>query len=266
MINYFAITSSRLEAERYQSLTATERLYLEYIISEYSLRGPFYKSDLEVAMTLGLSEDKVRRARRRVGRPTTKAIEAAQQAGKDLSSGLGWVLYEPGWKRGREALATRYIDVPAATVLGGDFFASVHRFTFEGLLYEVRRKTIKHQDVIVWLVLAYLFWRFRGKRQDHDFFVMKDELRSLSGVAAAEASVQRLHDIWAFPEGRHLFEHTDQHRRIVFTKWIWLADPSEDENARQLHEQYRVDIARRVKEAKNPTPQRRQPPAKAAVR
>lgn len=267
MINWYAITSTRLEHPEYQALTTAERLYTEYIISEYSLRGPFYKSDLEVAMTLGLSVDKVRHARRWVGKPTKNAVDkTAKCAGKDLSTGLGWVIYEPGWKRGHEALATRYIDVPVATWPEGAFFASVPRFTFESLLHEVRLKTLKHQDVVVWLVLSYLFWRFRGAKKNHDFFVMKDELRSLCGVAAAEASVQRLHDIWAFTDGSHLFEYTDQHRRMDFTKWVWLADPSEDENARQIHEQHRADIAQRVKEAKNPTPQRRKPPAKTVSR
>ena len=70
MINWWPVTTSRLEDPDYQHLTPAERLYLEYIIGEYSLRGPFTESDLEIAVTLDLSEDKVRRARRRVGRAT----------------------------------------------------------------------------------------------------------------------------------------------------------------------------------------------------
>ena len=110
MVNWWPVTASRLEDPEYQPLTSTERLYLEYIIGEFRLRGPFYKSDLEVAVILGISEDKVRRARRGVGRPTASDVARAKGfTGRSLSSGLGWVVYSPGWKNDETVMATRYV-------------------------------------------------------------------------------------------------------------------------------------------------------------
>lgn len=181
MINWWPITASRLENPDYQRLTPAERLYLEYIISEYSLRGPFTESDLEIAVTLGLSEDKVRRARRRVGRATDYILKMASVVyGRSLATGLGWIVYSPGWRSGTQNLATKYVDAPIATVPKGDFFASVPRYTFEVLLALVRGKKLIHADVIVWLVLSYMYWRCRGKREDHCFFITKRELSQLS--------------------------------------------------------------------------------------
>lgn len=266
MIGWFPVSDALLNDPAYQGLTTAEQLYLWYIVSEYSLRGPFYKSDLEIAVTLALSEDKVRRARRIVGSPTDRAMSmSAQLARKTLSSGLGWVVYTPGWKRGRDALATQYIDVPVATVPEGVFFAKVHRFTLESLLNLVRAKILTHQDVIVWLVLSYLYWRYRGKCDDHRFHVGKEELRALSGVVGAPSCVRRLHDKYRFTDGARLFDYSDQHQRIVFNNWTWCSDPSENDVSLKNHDRYRRDIAERVRKAKAPTPKRK-PRTRAGVR
>ena len=247
MINWWPVTASRLENPDYQHLTPAERLYLEYIISEYSLRGPFTESDLEIAVTLGLSEDKVRRARRRVGRATDYILKMASVVyGRPLATGLGWIVYSPGWRSGTQNLATKYVDVSMATVPKGDFFASVPRFTFESLLALVRRKQLTHADVVVWLVLSYMYWRCRGKREDHRFFITKRELSQLSGVPNASACVEHLHKQYCFKGGDHLFEYMDQGPRLVVSEWAWSADPQEDKTNAEHLKVFREEIAKAV--------------------
>ena len=247
MINWWPIRASRLENPDYQRLTSAERLYLEYIISEYSLRGPFCRSDLEIAVTLGLSEDKVRRARRRVGRATNDSLRLASELHcRPLAIGIGWVMYAPGWQKGNQNFATQYVDVPIATVQKGDFFASVPRFTFDFLLALVRRKKLTHADVVVWLVLFYKYWRCRGKREDHRFFITKRELSQLSGVPNASACVEHLYKQYCFKSGGHLFEYMDQGPRLVVSEWTWNADPQEDKTSAENLKVLREEIAETV--------------------
>jgi len=247
MINWWPVTASRLENPKYQSLTAAERLYVEYIISEYSLRGPFCRSDLEIAVTLGLSEDKVRRARRRVGRATDDILRMASEVHcRPLAAGIGWVMYVVGWQKGNQNFATRYVDVPIATVQEGDFFASIPRFSFEVLLALVRRKKLTHADVVVWLALFYKYWRCRGKREDHRFFITKRELSQLSGVPNASACVEHLHKQHCFKGGDHLFEYMDQGPRLVVSEWKWCADPQEDKTNAEHLKVFREEVAKAV--------------------
>jgi hypothetical protein len=251
MTNWWPMTASRLADPAYQSLTTAERLYLEYVISSYSLRGSFYQSDLEIAVTLGLSEDKVRRARRKVGRPTMSAcVRAASLSGKELSAGLGWIVYGPGWKDRTTNMATQYIDVPIAKVERGDFFASVPRHTFEVLLSMVRRKVLTHADIAVWLVLAYKYWRCRGKREDQRFFITKKELIQLSGIANASTCIPHLYRHFSFAGGEHLFEYSDRYHRFEFSKWSTCTDPSENDQAANVQQALRDDISRRAAEDK----------------
>jgi hypothetical protein len=72
-------------------------------------------------------------------------------------------IYTPGWKNGKRSLATKCLDVPIATVKQGDPYAHIPRYMFEVMLGEVRAKRLTHADV-VWLVLSYKYWRWRGKQ------------------------------------------------------------------------------------------------------
>jgi hypothetical protein len=251
MINWWPITASRLEDPKYQALTPADRLYVEYTISSFSQRGSYFESDQEVAVTLGLSEDKIRRTRRRVGRPSKQALTiASRSGGHTLGAGFGWVIYTPGLIAGGRNLATRYVNVPILKVPKGEYFAPVHRFTFEALLAQVRSRQLTHADVVVWLVLAYKHSRCRGKREYHSFFITKRELVTLSGIANAPACVNHLYGGFLFTSGHHLFEYSDQGQRLVFSMWALCADPSKDEGSARLLESWRQDIARRVREKK----------------
>lgn len=255
MRNWFPLTASRMESVACQKLTAAERLYLEYIVSEFSRRGPFYQSDLEIAVTLGMSEIKVRQARRKVGiEPDSVRLLTAQRRGVEVSGGYGWIVYEHGWKRGAQSQATKYLDAPMAERKKGDWFASVPRYTFEVLLSAVRAKKLSHADVVVWLVLSYKYWRCRGNEADHPFFVTKKELGRLSGVVSAADSVRHLHQVYDYEDEQgkhhHLFEFSDQYQRLTFENWGWFLDPSESETCARLESEARQSVATKVSQMK----------------
>lgn len=247
MKNWWPITTSRLEDPKYQSLTPADRLFLEYTISSFSQRGSYFESDQEVAVTLGLSEDKIRRARRRVGRPSEDALRNPSRfKGQRLCAGFGWIIYTPGSISGRRHLATRYLNVPILKVPKGQYFACIHRFTLLTLLAEIRKRRLTHADVVVWLVLAYKYWRCRGKRENHSFFITKRELVALSGIANAPARVDHLQKSFQFSSGHHLFEYSDEGQRLVFSQWALCAQPTEDQGSARLLESWRQEIAERV--------------------
>jgi hypothetical protein len=247
MTNWWSLSTSRLEDPRYQALTAAERLYLEYTISSFSQHGSYFESDQEVAVTVGLSEDKIRRARRKVGRPSQDALRNPSRfKGQQLCAGFGWVIYTPGFISGHRHLATRYLNVPILKVPKGQYFACVHRFTFLTLLAEIRMRRLTHTDVVVWLALAYKYWRCRGKRENHSFFITKRELVALSGIANAPARVDHLHKSFQFSSGHHLFEYSDEGQRLVFTQWALCADPSKNESSAGILESWRREVAVRV--------------------
>jgi hypothetical protein len=79
MINWFPLPRSLMENPIFIMSTPLEKLYLLHIASELNLRGPFYKADLEAAVTLRASEDKIRRTRRSFMR-------------------LGWIQAKPGFR------------------------------------------------------------------------------------------------------------------------------------------------------------------------
>lgn len=254
MKNWFPLTASRMENVTYQKLTATERLYLEYVISEYARRGAFYQSDLEVAVTLGMSVDKVRQARRKVGtEPESVRLLTTRRRGVEAPGGYGWIIYKHGWKRGVHGLATQYLDVPMAEHRKGTWYASIPRFTFEALLIKVRGKRLTHADVVVWLALAYKFWRCRGNVEDHPFFITKKELVQLSGITSAAASVQHLYEAVTFTGDAHLFLFSDMYQRLTFEKWSWYGEPDESKSNAELQQNARQQVAAQVTQKKAAT-------------
>lgn len=217
---WWPLTTSRLLDPRYQLLTPRERLYVEYIASKYSRRGPFYESDLEVAITLGVSEVEVRHTRRKVGLAAERGHEkwvlsdAAQSGWRQA-----WIAYTAGWKQGAKVMATQYLDVPISTPVKHEFYAPVDTFTFEQLLALVRHKLLTHADVAVWLALSYHYRHSRGDKQNHQFYITKKRLRELSGVSNVVRSAEHLYESVSCLDGSHLFEWTDNCYRLVFSKW-----------------------------------------------
>jgi len=257
MKNWFPLTASRMENATYQKLTATERLYLEYIISEYSRRGSFYQSDLEIAVILGMSVDKIREARRKVGtEPESVRLLEQRRRGVECPGGYGWIVYKHGWKHGARCLATQYLDVPIAERKKGDWYAAIPRYTFESMLSEIRNKHLTHADVVVWLVLAYKFWRCKGKGNEEErrFFITKKELMQLSGIVSAAASVPRLYEAFeainAEGQPESLFYFTDQCQRFTFKQWTWFLDPNDNKSNAESQRAERQRVAAMLSEKK----------------
>lgn len=232
-MNWFPLPRGLMENPIFTMCTPAEKLFLLHVASEVNLRGPFYRADLEEAVILGLSEDKVRRARR-------------------AFMSMGWITAERGFQAGGRNLATRYSAVLGAARTDGDFFAPLHRYTFEALLHYIRSKRLTHADLVTYVYLTY--FKARCGREDDWFFITKNELRELTSLPSASLSVDHLHR--AFPEGSHLFEVHDEYHRLVFSKWAIFADPSENENNAKNAERYREEIAEALKARKHPVPKR----------
>ena len=213
------------------SLTVHERLFSLWAISEANRefsqgRAEFYKADLEVGVTLAMSEDKVRRARRKL-------------------SAEGWLEVVPGFRAKGRNLATRYQAVRWATPPKDGFFAPMHRHAFEALLACLRRGEFTHSDILTYALLTYLQRKY--DRDDcGDFFVAKGELREVTRILQAPESVGRLNEVFQFKGGAALFDFTDQHHRFHFHAWRGFTDPAEDENAAQRAEKWREEIAQGV--------------------
>ena len=235
MINWFPLPRSLMESPIFIMQTPLEKLYLLYVASEMNLRGPFYKADLEIAVTMGASEDKLRRIRR-----------------EDMR--LGWVLAEPGFRSAGRHLATRYKGVPGARREDGDFYAPLHRFTFEALLHYLRQKRLTHADLVTYVYLTY--FKVRTRRDDDWFFISKNQLRELTGIPSATVCVDHLYTGFTFTGGSHLIEYRDESHRLVFSKWSAFADPSANENNAKNAEHYRTEVAAAVQAVKHPTPKR----------
>ena len=243
MINWFPLPRSLMESPTFIMNTPVEKLYLLYVASELNLRGPFYKADLEVAVTLRVSEDKIRRARREYMR-------------------LGWLSAQPGFRSKGRHLATRYFATPGAQRKDDDFYAPLHRFTFEALLHSMRLRRLTHADVVTYVYLTYL--KTRNRPDDHWFFVSKRELRDLTGIAGATLCAAHLHDSWTFTGGSHLFEFDDEYYRLTFAKWAICADPSKEKIAAENAQHYHAEIAAAIEAIRHPKPKRPAPRRRAS--
>ncbi|MDQ7791406.1 MAG: hypothetical protein RDV00_04680 [Clostridia bacterium] len=219
----------------FKDLTPSEKVYFWFLISEFNLRGQFYKADLEIAETLRLSESKVRKARRMFQR-------------------LGWITIQPGFRSRGKNIATTYEDVKWSKPIKGDWFAQVHRYTFEVLLDKLRVQVCSHEDVVVYVYLSYLYWKNRGKNGSK-FFVTKSDLSELTGIRTAATRVSRLQALLTASDRDALFTFEDRYHKIVFTEWYTYVDPSENERNREESKRLQskrmdeISKARRLKEA-----------------
>jgi hypothetical protein len=222
-MSWFPLSEQLMEASpEFQALTPADKIYLFFMISEFNLRRTqFYKSDLEVAVTLGVNEKTIRRARK-------KLIE------------LGWMKAKPGTRTGRgQCLATTYLWLKWAAVPQNNFFAQLPRHTFNVMLDRLMESRLQAGDVVVYVCLFYWFWRNRGKNEDRDrFFITKKKLQSLTNLKAASTRITRIYEAIVFSNGKHLFEYQDDYHRVVVKDWTWCADPSENEPNRRNEERH----------------------------
>jgi hypothetical protein len=136
------------DSPEFRTLTPVDKVYLFLMISEFNKRGAFYKSDIEMSATLGVSEKTIQRARK-------KFID------------LGWIKAKPGSKTRRgQGLATFYHQVDWAKVVPGNYFAQMHRHAFNVMLQKLMKKEFSPPDLVVYVYLCYWQFKTRGIYKD----------------------------------------------------------------------------------------------------
>jgi len=143
MKNWFPLYKSLMEDYReFNLLTPSEKIYLWDLISEFNLRGKFYKSDLELEVILAFSEDTKRKARCKI-------------------DNLGWVGIIPGFISKGKRPATIYLSVRYSTVnKNGDFFSKMHRYAFDSMIAGIPRRIFNHADIVIYIYLNYFYSKF----------------------------------------------------------------------------------------------------------
>lgn len=223
---WFPVFADFMAGEEFKVLTPTEKLYFLHLVSRFNKEGEFYQSDLEIAVTLATSEKTIRRGR-------AKLTE------------MGLIKAIPGSITKRnQCLATRYSWIRYAVVKPKEdrHYAQVDRFTFQTMLNLLRKSRLKPSDVVVYVCLYCWYWRNRGKREDHQFFITKKALQSLSNVRNASTRLQRVYEASCFSDRNHLFEYQDDYHRVMFREWTCFADPDESDQNRQSAEKYISEI------------------------
>ena len=226
-MSWFPIAEDMLENEAFRQLTPTEKIYYLWCISEYNLHGEFYRSDLEVAVTLDSAEITIRKARRKL-------------------VALGWLTIKPGMRARGRGLATRYIGVKWSAPEECEWFAQQRRIAFSMILASLRMNKFQPGDVWVYLCLGYYQWRYRGSGDEYTFTVSKSDLAELSGLHDVGERVRRLYDGFQYSTGNHLFEVEGYHR-LTFSIWSLPCEPDEDENVRKIADMWTNSIKEQAK-------------------
>ncbi len=213
-----------IEHPDFIALTAMEKvLYFSLLNDGNQHPDGWYKADLEYGVEADISTDKVRRARRKFGR-------------------LGWLKYASGFRAKGRNLATAYRHVRWSTPPhrgDGVSFAQMERFHFEALMACLRRPDgFRHEDLVVYAVLALVQsrWNLQGKGQD--FFITKRELMDSARLDNIASCLERLHENYAFAGGNHLFEYVLHHHKVSVKRWATCADPASDTYNRDTQEKH----------------------------
>ena len=99
--SWFPFKRELVNNENFKQMSPAQRLCFLLLVSEFNLRGSFYKADQEIAVTIHASVDAVRRARKKLEQ-------------------LGWIETRPGFRdsSGR-GVATTYFNVKFARIIKG---------------------------------------------------------------------------------------------------------------------------------------------------
>lgn len=200
-MSWFPIHVEQIEHPSFHSLTPTQKLYMWFIISEFNLRGQFYLSDLQAAVTIGAKEETIRKAR-------------------PILQNLGFIETRPGFKGadGR-GVATSYLAVPWARTPKkgeGKQFKKQDRYTFETLLEQVRNDQFSISDVVVYVYLNYIR---QFNQKDDAFYISKSELKELTNIQKADECIRNLYNNFTYSGGEHLFEFEDRYHGFRIEEW-----------------------------------------------
>lgn len=217
----------------------------------------FYRADIVFAAALGLSEVKVRKARKKfeqLGLITT--TPGTRTTGGNLATtyhAVKWSHPDEYVRESRDALVERYTKLHRVPGLP---YAKIHRHTFNVLLARVREGKLNHRDLVVWIIIFHWYESKRTSRErvyvqtDGSFRISKRQLVKDTGEPKAIESVKCLYDAFNFSGGAHLFEYEEKYHEFVFKSFDWCTDPSKCETAYKRAMWFKEDIARRTQALK----------------
>jgi hypothetical protein len=235
-------------------LTTTEHIFYFYTVGRLLQQGPFYQSDLSVAVTLGASESAIRKARRKLGWHTGKprivvanqewhvSVERSQQ-------GIGWFAYTPGWRNEKRSIATKYLSViPSGESPEKAPPARIPWFTFQVLLGKVRAGILRHPDILVWLVLATAHEQHQREEEaeaEQPFVVERTDIIEETRLSDVSKSLMRLQQQLT-DQGEELFKVMGREQRLVVCDWREFPDPMNDANSARRQQEMEFEIAAKV--------------------
>jgi hypothetical protein len=218
------VCREQLESAAYRGLTATEKVYLDYIFATFAEHeGPFFASDARVAATLGVSTSKVRSARRKIGWSTRERRTILRwpffRVSVESKRGIGVFIFTPGWRVKGKSLATKYVAVtPAADFSDSTKFAQISVDTFQRLLQKIRTGELTHADVVVWIILAFFHNIHKQQEEEQPFAIKKADIGKFAQVSGISTHVRRLAQ-QITDCGGHLFQVADQGQCFLISQW-----------------------------------------------
>lgn len=226
-MSWFPLLQELIEDDLvFRKLTAAEKVFLLYKISEFNLKDKHYEADIKAAIILNLSEIKIRVARRK--------LQAA-----------GYIETKPSYLAANRHIATTYLNVKHAHPEPGESYQCIHRSTFDRMLHHLRNKLFTHTDIVTYVILAYYHEKYADER---GFFITKYKLRELTNIPDSPLCVNKLYKLFAFTGGEHLFEYADKQQKLRFSaKWNNCADCSAEHEA----EINRLVVAQKQRRKKN---------------
>lgn len=196
--SWFPLENELIENEDFRKLTATEKLYLWQVMSEFNLYdGEFYKADIEYAVTLKLSIEKIRKARAKLAK-------------------LGFIEMIPGKQDmvRKKNIATRYKAVKGMNMTEGKQWSQIDRPTFERLIDYIRYGKFTHEDVVCWVYIRHIHWCKGGVFAS----VSKSELVHITNMPKVLKRVRYLLDNFKYQSNETLFDFAEAYRSVTFKK------------------------------------------------
>lgn len=196
-MSWFPVHADIVTHSDFKKCSPAEKLFFLYVTSEFNVRGKFYMSDLRAGITLGISEETAKKARRKF-------------------RNMGMIEITPGFRMadGR-GVATTYKFVKGAKVQEGKQFIQQHRHTFNSVLHKVRLGILEPIDAVVYVYLNYV-------RQKHNpFGVSKRWFKELTGFQNAFSAVKRLYNGYVFDdESRQDKEIRDETTKGAMSSYV----------------------------------------------
>lgn len=229
--SWFPLAKGLIEEESFRTLTATEKLYLFQVMSEFNLNdGQFYRADVWFAAALNLSVEKIRKARAKLSK-------------------LGYIDMTPGKQDvGRKRnIATTYNDLKWLDTPVGDQFSQIDRPTFEMLINYIRTGMFTHDDVVCWVYIAHFCWCGGGRYAA----MSKKELFHLTNMPGIIKNVRNLLSKFQFSNSKDtLFDFTNEHHSVKFESIRNVAFTQERLDRNYLDIEKRIEAIRDIDKQK----------------